>query len=120
MLAELLNVIAQTSAINGLVGEKDMKEDPRFTFASLKSGKLSYYQPYKNLEEMISLQTHGYVYAPSTITFNVKGKLIKSASELRNMFATGDEQTQKDIVVSLVGSYKPEIYKLLADKLTKK
>jgi len=113
----------ETDKVIFLVGEKDMKEDPRFTFAPLKSGKLSYYQPFKNINEMVSFKEgegHGYVYAPSTITFNVKGKLIKSASELRSMFASGDEQTQKDIVVALVGSYKPEIHKLLADKLIKK
>ena len=109
----------ETNKVVFLVGEKDMTEDPRFAFKPLKSGKPSYYQPFQNTEEMVSLKDHGYIYAPSTITFVVNGKTIKSASELRNMFATGEEQIRKDIVTALVGKYNPEIYKILSSKLTK-
>jgi cytidyltransferase-like protein len=109
----------ETDKVVFLVGEKDMKEDPRFGFKPLKSGKPSYYQPLQNVEEMVSFKDHGYIYAPSTITFVVNGKTIKSASELRNMFATGEEQVRKDIVTALVGKYNPEVYKILSSKLTK-
>ena len=113
---------SDTDKVIFLVGEKDMKEDPRFTFTPLKSGKMSYYQPFKSLDQMASFKEgegHGYVYAPSTITFNVGGKSIKSASELRSMFASGDEQIQKQIVTALVGNYNPQIHQLLANKLLK-
>lgn len=105
-----------------LVGEKDMKENPRFKFTHLKSGAKSYFQPFHSIEDMKPFKEkegHGYVYAPSTITFEVNGQIIKSASELRNMFVEGDSEEQKEIVKSLIGRYDPEIHKILLAKLIK-
>ena len=116
-----------TNKVIFLVGKKDMETDPRFAFKPLKSGKPSYYQPLEKtkganipFEEMVSFKEHGYIYAPSTITFIVNGKTVKSASELRMMFAAGDEQIQKSIVTALVGKYDSNIHKILTDKLIKK
>jgi cytidyltransferase-like protein len=111
---------SETDKVIFLVGQKDMETDPRFAFKPLKSGKPSHYQPFKTEEAMASFKEHSYIYAPSTITFIVNGKTIKSASELRSMFITGDEKVQKNIVTALVGKYNPRIHKILTDKLIKK
>lgn len=103
-----------------LVGEKDMKEDPRFAFTPTKTGAPSYFQPYKSLEEMVSFKEkggHGYVVAPGTITFTVSGKQIQSASELRKMFKESDKTQRMDIVADVVGKPDQKIYDLFTKKL---
>jgi cytidyltransferase-like protein len=109
-----------TDKVIFLVGEKDMKEDPRFGFKPLKSGAPSYFQPFTSLDTMTSFNPeggHGYIYAPGTITFSIDGHQITSASELRNEFKLGDEKKRQRIIIDVVGRPNPEIYNLFSAKL---
>jgi cytidyltransferase-like protein len=100
-----------------LVGEKDMKEDPRFAFTPTKSGAPSYFQRFTNIKDMTSLAEHGYVDAPGTITFDVDGVPCTGATQLRQEFKNGDERKRKRIVAAVVGHPNEQIYNLFVNKL---
>lgn len=116
----LQNYNPDTDKVIYLVGEKDMKEDPRFAFKPTKTGAPSYFQPYKSVEEMTSFKEqggHGYVIAPGTITFNINGKQIQSASELRKIFKESNENQRMEIVTDVIGHPDQKIYNLFTKKL---
>ena len=104
-----------------IVGEKDMREDARFSFKPKKDGSASYFQPFKSLNELEPFKEqggHGYIYAPGTIQFNVGGKSITSATELRNMYKAADEATRKQYIKDTLGKYDQGIYNLFNAKLS--
>lgn len=98
------------------VSEKDMAEDPRFTFKPKKDGSPSYFQ--KAGKDMQSLDKHGYIIAVPTLSFKVLGKPMKSATEFRSNFAKADNETQKKMVTDLFGKYDAEVHKLMTSKIT--
>jgi cytidyltransferase-like protein len=103
-----------------VVGEKDMKEDPRFKFGVTKKGTPTYFQPFKNLNDMVPFKEdggHGYIFSPGTIQFNVGGKKVSSATELRNMYKAANEQQKKEYISQILGKYNPQIYNLFNKKL---
>jgi len=103
-----------------VVGKKDMETDPRFQFGLTKKGKPTYFQPFKDLASMDVFKEdggHGYIYAPATIEFNLGGKSITSATELRNMYKAADEKTRKNYITEILGKFDPAIYELFNQKL---
>lgn len=103
-----------------VVGEKDMKEDPRFKFGMTKKGTPSYFQPFKNLNEMIPFKEdggHGYIFSPGTIQFNLGGKSISSATELRNLYKSANDQQRKEYITQIIGKFDPQIFDLFNKKL---
>jgi cytidyltransferase-like protein len=106
------------------VSEKDMAEDPRFAFKPTKSGKPGYLQPYEGNENKLKPfgdpdKPTGYVVVTPTFKFNVLGKPIKSATELRQQFANADRNTQKQIITDLYGSYSKKVHDLMAKGIKK-
>jgi cytidyltransferase-like protein len=82
------------------VGQKDMAEDPRFAFKPLKDGTPSYFQPYtgKNLQPFSNQKNpdgsragHAYIYPVRDVQFSIGGKIINSASQIRNMYKAADD-----------------------------
>jgi cytidyltransferase-like protein len=111
---------SNTDKVIFLVGEKDMKEDPRFAFTPTKLGAPSYFQPFKSVNDMVSFSPdggHGYIYAPGTITFSIDGKSVTSASELRREFKEGDDKKRQRIVIDVLGKPDKSIYDLFVSKL---
>lgn len=103
-----------------VVGEKDMKNDPRFSFKPKKDGTPPYFQPFKNLNEMQPFKEnggHGYVYAPGTIQFKLGQKNITSGTELRNMYKAANEQLRREYIKQIIGKFDPKIYNLFNKKL---
>jgi len=103
-----------------IVGEKDMKEDPRFSFKPKKDGTAPYFQPFKSLLELQPFKEkggHGYIYAPGTINFKLGNKNITSATELRNMYKLGNEQQRKEYIKQILGNFNPAVYELFNQKL---
>lgn len=97
------------------ISEKDMKEDPRFSFEPKKDGTPSYFQPLtKNPKRM---RDHAYVVTVPTFEFQVLGKTITSASEIRELFKTSDYNTQQQIIKDLYGEYNSDIHQLMKRKL---
>ena len=68
------------------VGQKDMEDDPRFTFKAKKDGSPSYLQPY-NDHANVSMDKHGLVVAVPTFTFKVLGQPAISATKIRELLA---------------------------------
>lgn len=100
------------------VSEKDMAEDPRFKSWTKKDGSPAYLQPMpKNISETESMDRHGYIMTVPTFNFKVLGQPMRSASELRQMYADSDEQTRQAIVKDLFGKYTNEAEQLMTSKL---
>ena len=97
------------------VSDKDMAEDPRFSFKPKKDGSPSYYQPAQ--KNMKSLDTHGYIITVPTLQFNVLGKPMRSASEFRANFAKADTETQKKMITDLFGKYDPNVDRIMSAKI---
>ena len=97
------------------VSDKDMAEDPRFSFKPKKDGSASYYQPAQ--KDMESLDKHGYIITVPTLSFNVLGKPMRSASEFRANFAKADTETQKKMITDLFGKYNPNVDRIMSAKI---
>jgi len=98
------------------VSDKDMAEDPRFTFKPKKDGSPSYFQ--KAGKGMESLDKHGYIVSVPTLSFKVLGEPMRSATEFRSNFAKSDDDMQEQMITDLFGSYNPEIHELMKAKIT--
>ena len=97
------------------VSDKDMAEDPRFSFKPRKDGQPSYYQPAQ--KDMAGFDKHAYIVTIPTLQFNVLGKPMQSASEFRANFAGADSQTQKAMITDLFGRYDPKIHNTMSQKI---
>ena len=97
------------------VSDKDMAEDPRFSFKPKKDGSPSYYQPAQ--KDMRPMSEHGYIITVPTLQFNVLGKPMRSASEFRANFAVADSETQKAMITDLFGRYDPKIHNTMTQKI---
>ena len=100
------------------VSDKDMAEDPRFSFKPRKDGQPSYYQPAS--KDMQGFDKHGYIVTVPTLQFNVLGKPMRSASEFRANFAQADSETQKAMITDLFGRYDPKTHNTMAQKIVEK
>jgi cytidyltransferase-like protein len=97
------------------VSDKDMAEDPRFSFKPRKDGQPSYYQPAS--KDMQGFDKHGYIVTVPTLQFNVLGKPMRSASEFRANFAQADSETQRAMITDLFGQYDPKTHNTMAQKI---
>lgn len=80
-----------------VVSKKDMDENPRFKKFTKKDGTLSYLQPFsKYKNEVETADKHGYLFISPIHTFLLNGKDIKSASEIRKMYASLKSDEEKD------------------------
>ena len=116
----LKNYDSNVAKVIYIVGEKDMREDPRFSFKPKKDGSAPYFQPFKDLSEMVPFKEqggHGYIFSPGTIQFNVGGKAITSATELRNLYKSSNTEKRKGIIADILGKYSENIYNLFNKKL---
>lgn len=84
------------------VSEKDMKENPRFSFAIKRDGNPSYFQPAPNdIQTAQTFDKHGYIITVPTIQFNVLGTQIQSASELRSQLINSTDSIKQSIITDL-------------------
>lgn len=97
------------------VSDKDMAEDPRFSFKPRKDGQPSYYQPAQ--KEMTGFDKHAYIVTIPTLQFNVLGEPMRSATEFRANFARADDEKQKSMITDLFGRYDPNVHKTMAQKI---
>jgi hypothetical protein len=111
--------LATTVAIFA-VSQKDMAEDPRFSFAPKKDGLDPYFQPLKRMKDTKSIAEHAYIETVPTFDFTVNGKPMRSATELRVEYKDADEKTRQKIVADLFGKYTQEAEQLLTSKLAPK
>lgn len=100
------------------VGAKDMiGPRARFKFGLKKDGNPTYYQPFKAVNDCVTLDKHGYIVTAPTMTFKVLGKPVTGASEVRELWRASDEIKRKQIIVDLYGKFIPELYNLFVIKI---
>lgn len=112
---ELTATFPEDTSVVFAVGDKDMREDPRFRTGMLKSGKSSYFQPLKGHENNLKgYQEHGYLYVLPHVSIAIPGYGEMSGTELRNVLATASPKQFKQIM----GWYDSGIANMLADKFS--
>lgn len=100
------------------VSEKDMAEDPRFKSWTKKDGSPAYFQPMPaDPAAMDTFDRHAYIQVVPTVDFAVMGQPMRSATEVRALFARSNEQTRKQIVADLFGRYSDSVYAIMVKKL---
>ena len=99
------------------VSQKDMAEDPRFSFAPKKDGSPSYFQKLTDIKQTEPMDKHGYVMVAPTFDFGVLENPMTSASEIRALYSTSDELTRQKIVKDLFGKYTHEAEQIMTAKL---
>lgn len=116
-------IIAKYDAANTIllfaVSQKDMADDPRFSFKPKKDGSPSYFQALpNNLSQAETLDKHAYIITVPTFNFTILGKPVKSSTEIRNQFATVDDNTKKSIIKDLFGNYNDIVYNIMSSKIS--
>lgn len=105
-----------STAVVFMVGEKDMKEDPRFknVGGTLKSGKAAYYKSFKdNKDKLEPLSKHGYLITAPHVSLNVPGHGEMSGTSLREYLAKAPpEQFQ-----AVMGWYDKDLYDIVQARL---
>ena len=100
------------------VSAKDMEGDkPRFKFGTKKNGTPSYFQPFENLDKSETLDKHGYIVTLPTMDFDILDKDIRSASEIRYLYKSGDDTLRRNLITDLYGSFDEEIKRIFDNKL---
>ncbi len=110
-----------TTAVVFMVGEKDMKEDPRFKIGKLKSGNDSYFQEYKtNKANLQGYDKHGYLITAPHISMNVPGYGEMSGTQIRKALGNtpNTEQETQELFKSIFGWYSPKLANYIIDKFT--
>lgn len=111
------------------VGGKDMDPAaPRFNFLPTKKGD-AYFKPLAKLEditpetvdELYTLNKHGYVATTPTFNFslNIVGTKIpvKGATQIRELYKSASDLGKKEIITQLYGHYDEEIYDIFNKRL---
>ena len=99
------------------VSEKDMAEDPRFSFQAKKDGSTPYFQPLKDIKQTKSMDKHGYIMTVPTFDFDVAGVPMRSGTELRKMYADSDQLKRQQIIQSLFGKYTRDAEQIMNNKI---
>ena len=110
-----------TTAVVFMVGEKDMKEDPRFKIGKLKSGNDSYFQEYDtNKTNLQGYDKHGYLITAPHISLNVPGYGEMSGTQIRK--ALGDKETtpkeKEKMFKGIFGWYSDKLSNYIIDKFS--
>ena len=114
------NYNPEDTAVVFMVGEKDMKEDPRFKIGTKKDGSPSYFQSYKdNKGNLQGFDKHGYLITAPHVSIAIPGYGEMSGTELRNVLGTKtvsrDEKAK--IFKDVFGWYDKKTADMIFDKL---
>ena len=112
----LENFDPASTAVVFAVSQKDMDEDPRFSFNPKKDGSPSDFQPMG--KDLATFDKHGYITTVPTLDFNVLDEPMRSATQLRAIFAKADDKTQKQMIIDLYGQYDANIHNVMQSKIT--
>lgn len=110
----------KTTAVVFMVGEKDMKEDPRFAMKKKKDGSESYFKPYKGNEESLkSYVDHGYLVVAPNVSLDVPGFGEMSGTLIRKALSSNlSSQKYEQLFKGIFGWYDPKIAQMLKSKFT--
>ena len=111
----------KTTAVVFMVGEKDMKEDPRFTVGKNKSGKDSYFRKYEPGQTMKPFDQHGYLIVAPHVSYKIDGVGEMSGTNIRKALSNSSNPEQyKKAFTDIFGWYNVKIAELLKKKFALK
>ena len=109
----------KTTALVFMVGEKDMKEDPRFKIGKKKDGGDSYFQEYKPGMKMEGYIQHGYMIVAPHTSFKITGFGEMSGTTIRQALSSKSTPEQyKKLFTDIFGWYDPKIAEMLKKKFS--
>ena len=109
----------KTTAVVFMVGEKDMKEDPRFKIGKKKDGGDSYFQAYKPGMQMQGYMDHGYLIVAPHTSFKITGFGEMSGTTIRQALSSKSTPEQyKKLFTDIFGWYDPKIAEMLKKKFS--
>ena len=114
--AELLDQFdPSTTAVIFAVGEKDMKESPRFANlgGTKKDGSPAYLRAMDTHEELAGFGDHGYVTVAPHVSVDVPGAGEMSGTTLRQVLASADPE----LFQKIMGFFDQEVYDMLQNSL---
>ena len=110
----LSNFDPDSTAVVFAVSEKDAD---RFSFAPKKDGTPSYMQPFPEKGRMQPFSKHGYILLTPTVPFKLSGSDASSATEIRNLYASGNDQKRDSIIAALYGDPDKNLRSIFDKKL---
>jgi hypothetical protein len=108
---EITNALSDEEKTNTvLVFAVSAKDAERFNFAPKKDGSPGYLQPLPENKKGIEPMTqHGYVAITPTVNFQVQGADANSASQIRKLYADGNDNDRNQIIADLYGQPDSEL-----------
>jgi hypothetical protein len=108
------------TALVFMVGEKDMKDDPRFAMNPKKDGSPGYFKSYAGSEKKLEgFDRHGYLIVAPHISFDIPGIGEMSGTNVRKaLSANVSPEDYKKLFIGVFGWYDPKIAKMLKDKFS--
>lgn len=82
-----------------------------------KDGSPAYYQPVSDINKAQPFAVHGYVLPTKVKKFKVAGQMVGSATDIRNMYASADEEGRQRIIRDMYpNATDPTLVKKILDK----
>ena len=95
-ISQLLGLDTDTDNLVYALGAKDAE---RFSYTPDSALQLR-----SSTDKLKPVSKHAYIEVVPTATFNVLGKIIQSASDIRKMYLDGSEQDREQIIADLYGA----------------
>lgn len=108
--------LSEDTAVIFAVCKKDAAER-QFTTKTKKDGSDSYMKKYSKSEPLETYKEHSYIVEYPTTRFELNGRKIKSASEIRNIFRNLNTQQKKKLFKSMYGNSDERIFHMFIQKL---
>lgn len=109
---EISNTLGLNTDTDSLVYALGAKDAQRFDYKPDSALQLR-----SSTDKMKSASKHAYIEVVPTATFNVLGKTIQSASDIRKMYLDGSEQDRQQIIADLYGAVDPGIKDMFDQRL---
>jgi nicotinamide mononucleotide adenylyltransferase len=108
--------LSDDTAVIFAVCKKDAAER-QFTTKTKKDGSPSYMKKYNKEEPLESYKDHSYIVEYPTTKFELNGKKIKSASQIRKIFKNLNTTQKKKLFKSIYGNSDERIFHTFMQKL---
>ena len=103
----------ETTAVAFMVGQKDMKEDPRFRVGEKKRGGATYFQEFEpNIKNLRPFNEHGYLVVAPHVSLDIAGHGEMCGTTCRAALADGDQQLFADVM----GFFDEGLFNLFKEK----
>lgn len=110
------NFDPKDTAIVFMVGDKDMKEDPRFSMKPKRDGSPSYFDKYDPNKKLEGYDKRGYLIVAPHASYNIKGVGEMSGTNIRK--ALSNPKTTKEQFQDIFGWYDSNIENMLKKKFS--